>query len=687
MSKRILYSLGNITANSIATGTSNTFSGSFSASNNVSSPSQVTGLLFQTGTVKSFRALVTVTVSTSGGNLNEYVDIEGNYTDAGWSIFTSSLGDVSGVTFSIGSTGQVNYTSTNVVNWSSTTIRFSATVVTYSGSYAFTNMTTGTLQFDSIQLNNTTDALYNSSNGSFYSLGGGVFEKRIVIKSTIASTSTSTGSLAVLGGVGVGGNMIVGGNVGIGTAAPAYTLDINGTFETNNTNGSIVFASSGNVGINTTSPIFSSLDLGYGYNSAYSTTTGNLRPSLSFSWGGAGGGFRHFMTSRHNGATGSNSNAIDFWLNNSATSTAATGPNASTTLGMSVTASGVNIPKQGSSAGNLYNSFDTLSLTSPLGSYSGGIASIFFGNSQGNYPLARIYGIDVAGGGGFQGNLAFQVGNGTNLVESMRILSNGNVGIGTTNPTYTLDVNGNCRVNSGIKITGTLSESIVLASAAYLNSPNSSTFNTGWSNGGGSNYWSLYCSSRLAASELWCFSDERIKKNISSMDQDHALQLVRQLRPVEYSFIDIYEKDNANHYGYIAQEVGKVLSQCVTTATDFIPNVYAMCKVTNGNCLIAENPFPFTAPCSIQIILKTGQKETLQVTSVNNCQLVYEKHTCNMGDDIFVYGSEVNDCQTVNYQETFVLGMSALQALDKKVQRLEEKFSSLLMWAQSQGYT
>jgi hypothetical protein len=362
MSKRILYSLGNITANSIATGTSNTFSGSFSASNNVSSPSQVTGLLFQTGTVKSFRALVTVTVSTSGGNLNEYVDIEGNYTDAGWSIFTSSLGDVSGVTFSIGSTGQVNYTSTNVINWSSTTIRFSANVVTYSGSYAFTNMTTGTLQFDSIQLNNTTGALNNSSNGSLYSLGGGVFEKRIVIKSTIASTSTSTGSLAVLGGVGVGGNLVVGsgivslssntiggivtttsGNVGIGMTSPAYTLDINGTLETNNTNGSIVFTSSGNVGINTTSPIFSSLDLGYGYNSAYSITTGNLRPSLSFSWGGAGGGFRHFMTSRHNGATGSNLNSIDFWLNNSATSTAATGPNASTTLGMSVTASGVGI--------------------------------------------------------------------------------------------------------------------------------------------------------------------------------------------------------------------------------------------------------------------------------------------------------------------------------------------------------
>jgi hypothetical protein len=42
--------------------------------------------------------------------------------------------------------------------------------------------------------------------------------------------------------------------VGINSSTTSYTLDVNGTFETSNTNGILLFASSGNVGIGTTAP-------------------------------------------------------------------------------------------------------------------------------------------------------------------------------------------------------------------------------------------------------------------------------------------------------------------------------------------------------------------------------------------------------------------------------------------------
>ena len=44
------------------------------------------------------------------------------------------------------------------------------------------------------------------------------------------------------------------GNLGIGTNSPAYTLDVNGTFDASNSNGFILFASSGNLGIGTNNP-------------------------------------------------------------------------------------------------------------------------------------------------------------------------------------------------------------------------------------------------------------------------------------------------------------------------------------------------------------------------------------------------------------------------------------------------
>jgi hypothetical protein len=46
------------------------------------------------------------------------------------------------------------------------------------------------------------------------------------------------------------------GNVGIATTAPAFTLDVNGTFETSNANGVMLFASSGNLGIGNTAPSY-----------------------------------------------------------------------------------------------------------------------------------------------------------------------------------------------------------------------------------------------------------------------------------------------------------------------------------------------------------------------------------------------------------------------------------------------
>lgn len=99
---------------------------SFSASNNVSSAANVTGLAFASASVGSFDAMVQVYVNASTP-LRQVFNIQGSQTGAGgWKLTQSSTGDESGFIFTITSAGQVQYTNSNYTGFSAATIKFRA---------------------------------------------------------------------------------------------------------------------------------------------------------------------------------------------------------------------------------------------------------------------------------------------------------------------------------------------------------------------------------------------------------------------------------------------------------------------------------------------------------------------------------------------------------------------------------
>ena len=100
---------------------------SFSAANNQSSAANVTGLAFANGTVRSFEALVSVSVDATS-DLFESFKLYGIQRGSDWMMSQSSVGDISGFTFSITSGGQVQYTSGNYSGFSSATVKFRATI-------------------------------------------------------------------------------------------------------------------------------------------------------------------------------------------------------------------------------------------------------------------------------------------------------------------------------------------------------------------------------------------------------------------------------------------------------------------------------------------------------------------------------------------------------------------------------
>ncbi len=118
------------------------------------------------------------------------------------------------------------------------------------------------------------------------------------------------------------------GNVGIGGVSPSSThkLDVAGSIHT-----STDLVVDGKIGVNTINPI---ARIGI-----RSDTAGN--PAMAFEF--SGGGYRHFLQTRHlNNNTGLG-NAIDFFLNQSGTDAGSSAPNTGNVVGMTIDAKGVGI--------------------------------------------------------------------------------------------------------------------------------------------------------------------------------------------------------------------------------------------------------------------------------------------------------------------------------------------------------
>lgn len=100
---------------------------SFAAANNVAVATDVTGFAFANGSVRSFKALVSVYIDATTP-LYESFEIQGVQKASDWFIAISSVGDDSNVDFTITSAGQIQYVSGNETGFVSSTIKFRALV-------------------------------------------------------------------------------------------------------------------------------------------------------------------------------------------------------------------------------------------------------------------------------------------------------------------------------------------------------------------------------------------------------------------------------------------------------------------------------------------------------------------------------------------------------------------------------
>jgi predicted acyltransferase (DUF342 family) len=312
---------------------------------------------------------------------------------------------------------------------------------------------------------------------------------------------------------------------------------------------------------------------------------------------------------------------------------------------------------------------------------NGAIFSGWSSNAHGNYinsnaafrgePTAEdIMLLHTFGSGLSTSNLAFTLSNATGRT-SLWSESN-NLGVGGSNPAYTVDVAGTVRATSNVLATAVGVGTLL---PAY---PVDVQINTGGV--------SMNCASKVVASEFTVFSDKRIKTSVQTLDPQAYLDLVDALTVREFAYIDEEEKGAGLRTGFIAQEVEAVAPAVVKTVSGFLPNVFREFRVerTPGSgdaVLVAESAGAVAPLLRAGDLIKCrhgGSVVLLQVRDV----LLDEQRALRVRVDagalpdgaasVFVVGTHVDDFKTLSHDQLNSLAIGAIKAQQAQIRELRE---------------
>jgi Chaperone of endosialidase len=189
--------------------------------------------------------------------------------------------------------------------------------------------------------------------------------------------------------------------------------------------------------------------------------------------------------------------------------------------------------------------------------------------------------------------------------------------------------------------------------------------------------YSIYAASRVLASEFNAYSDKRIKNIVGISKKDNDLSILKKLKVTDYKYIDLIEHGDKIKKGFIAQEVAEVFPEAVTKQKDFIPNIFSMSTsnsvdIVNSTLTIQLDKTPDIIKGDKIRIVTDKQAEYIVASVVGNT-ISIENFKDENPKNVFVYGKEVNDFHTIDYDRLYTLNVSATQELASKVQKLEEQ--------------
>ena len=234
-----------------------------------------------------------------------------------------------------------------------------------------------------------------------------------------------------------------------------------------------------------------------------------------------------------------------------------------------------------------------------------------------------------------------------NRVNAMTIDSIGRLGVGTATPTQAKFV-----------VTGN-GGSVSLSAFNYFNgSSGSSIVNNP---GGVRSDIGIYCDSQIAALSFFAFSDARIKNILKRSSGTEDLQRLMGIEVTDYTYKDTLAHGAGAQKKVIAQQVERVYPQAVHQTTDVVPDIYQQATIKDGWVNLITD-------------LKVGDRVRLIGANEQGIHPVLEIRAGAFrtdfqpeGESLFVYGREVKDFRSVDYEAISMLNVSATQELARQL--------------------
>lgn len=241
----------------------------------------------------------------------------------------------------------------------------------------------------------------------------------------------------------------------------------------------------------------------------------------------------------------------------------------------------------------------------------------------------------------------------TNNAEKLRLTSDGRLGIGTTGPSAPLHV----ATTASLSYT---TDARLIHNGAQDNN-NAVTASV-----------AIVADGVVRGSEYHVVSDKRIKNVIGVSDSNNDLATLMKIEITDYKFKDVLDKGNRSQKKVLAQQVEQVYPTATNKGTDTVPDIYQLAKIKDGWIELATD-------------LKKGERVKIIDAKVKMIVEVLEARPerfrvdlpeeATSTEEIFVFGREVKDFMSVDYDALAMLNISATQELNRKILKLEEELA------------